>query len=76
MKNPLLWKTLSILGLCLLLLIPLGMIRGLVHERQERAMEVERQMADYAAYAQTITGPLVIVPFRRTEWTPVERRDG
>jgi len=76
MKNSLLWKTLSILGLCVLLLIPLAMIRGLVHERQERAREVERQMADYAAYPQTITGPLVVVPFRRTEWTPVERRDG
>jgi len=76
MQNSLMWKTLSILGLCVLLLIPLAMIRGLVNERQERAREVERQMADYAAHPQTITGPLVIVPFRRTEWTPVERRDG
>lgn len=76
MKNDLLWKTLSIGVLCLLLLIPIAMVRGLVQERQARALEVERQIAEYAAYPQTVTGPFLVLPFRRLEWSQVERRVG
>jgi len=76
MRNPLLWKVLSLVLLCILLLIPLSMIRGLVAERQERAAEVRKDMADYAGYPQNLTGPLLVLPYRKTTWRPVERRDG
>ena len=56
----------------LLLLIPVEQIRGLVTERQQRRDEVVQDIARSAGYEQTVTGPILIVPYTRvvrTGWT-------
>jgi inner membrane protein len=52
------------------LLAALGMIHGTITERSVRSAEVAADIARASAAAQTISGPLVIVPWRRTvvEW--------
>src|SRR5690606_11032225 len=56
----------AVLFLMLLLLLPMGQIRGLTHERQAMRDQVAADVARSDANAQTLTGPLLIVPYRRT----------
>lgn len=58
-------KIASILVLTILLLIPMVRIQGLIRERQTLRDGVVQDIARSAAYAQTITGPLLIVPYTR-----------
>ncbi|TDF80052.1 cell envelope integrity protein CreD [Pseudomonas sp. H9] len=65
-------RTLSIkLGtialLIILLLIPLLMISGLIGERQEQRDSVVQDIAQSASFAQQISGPMLVVPYRKTE---------
>jgi inner membrane protein len=60
----------------LLLLIPVEQIRGLVTERQQRRDQVVQDIARSAGYAQTVTGPILIVPFTRIVRTWTEPREG
>lgn len=65
-------RTLSIkLGtialLVVLLLIPLLMISGLIGERQSLRDEVVENIAQSASYSQQISGPVLVVPYRKTE---------
>ncbi|KAF1051871.1 MAG: Inner membrane protein CreD [Stenotrophomonas maltophilia] len=53
--------------LILLLLIPLLMIGGLVGDRQANRNDVVQDIARSSAYEQRVTGPLVVVPYERTE---------
>ena len=57
--------------LAVLILIPLGMIGGLVQERQMRQQEVEREIARSGTGAQTLAGPVLVLPCTETylEWT-------
>ncbi len=55
-----------ILFLMLLLLLPMGQIRGLIQERQAMRDQVVTDVARSDAGAQTLTGPLLVVPWRRT----------
>jgi len=52
--------------LTLLLVVPLAWIGGLIRERQAVRDEVVRDIARSAAYAQTLTGPILVVPYVRT----------
>src|SRR5690606_20783030 len=56
----------AILFLTLLLMLPMGRIRELIRERQQLRDQVLEQVARSDAYAQTIAGPFVIVPYTRT----------
>ena len=56
----------AILFLTLLLMLPMGRIRELIRERQGLRDQVLEQVARSEAYAQTITGPIMIVPYTRT----------
>lgn len=58
-------KILAILFLTLLLLIPMVRIQFLIRERQALRDDVVQDIARSAGYAQTITGPLLIVPYTR-----------
>lgn len=49
--------------LVLLLLIPSGMISGLVHERQQRKAEVVGEVTGKWAKEQVIAGPVVTIPY-------------
>jgi inner membrane protein len=55
-----------ILFLTLLLLLPMARIRGLIHERQMLRDQVVQDVARSSAYSQTVTGPVLIVPYTRT----------
>lgn len=56
----------AILLLTLLLLIPMARIRGLVSERQALRDQVLADVARSDAGEQTLTGPILIVPYQRT----------
>ncbi len=63
MRVPFLFKCLAVLGLALLLMLPLGMTLGLVEGRNQRQMETETQVARLSAAPQTLTGPLLVIPY-------------
>ncbi|MCW2269299.1 Inner membrane protein CreD [compost metagenome] len=65
-------RTLSIkLGaiafLIILLLIPLLMIGGLIGERQDLRDTVVQDIAQSSSFSQQISGPVLVVPYRKTE---------
>jgi inner membrane protein len=57
-------KILSVGFLILLLLIPAGMIKGLIRERQSRRDSVVLEISNKWGGSQTITGPFITIPFR------------
>ncbi len=73
MRRFLFWKIFAILGLALLLFIPLLLIEGKVSERSGRQQAVEANIAESAAGAQQLVGPLLVVRYTET-WT-VEEKD-
>jgi inner membrane protein len=50
--------------LILILLIPLGMVRSLVHERERRGNEVAQEIAATWGRSQVLGGPVLTVPYR------------
>jgi inner membrane protein len=58
-------KIAAIAFLTILLLIPMFRIQALIRERQALRDGVVQEIARSAAYAQTLTGPLLIVPYSR-----------
>src|SRR5258708_8904301 len=67
----LLLKLATISGMSVLLLVPLAMIEGQISARGARQAEVIRTIADSAAGAQTLTGPICVIRYRER----VERHD-
>jgi len=65
-------KPAAIAAIALLLLIPVGMIQGLVAERQARSLEAVRGIAEGWGKRQTLSGPILVVPYKRN-WVDVER---
>jgi inner membrane protein len=61
------FKALLLLALVLLLLIPLGMIRGLVNERGRTAAGAEADIMEAWGRELVQAGPIVIIPGIRTE---------
>ncbi|UVE18177.1 cell envelope integrity protein CreD [Pseudomonas sp. LS44] len=61
--------------LIVLLMIPLMLIDGLVDERQQLRDGVLDDIARSSSYSQQITGPILVVPYRRTvrEWKTHEK---
>jgi inner membrane protein len=66
MNKNLLLKIGAITLISLLLLVPMARIGFLIRERQAARDTVVQDIARSAAYAQTVTGPMVVVPFLRT----------
>ncbi|MFC7301449.1 cell envelope integrity protein CreD [Cognatiluteimonas weifangensis] len=67
------WKLLMVLATTLAILLPLAMIRDLIHDRQaHRAQAVDSIARSYAG-AQAFTGPVLVVPY--VETVEVEDRD-
>jgi len=60
----------------LLLLIPVEQIRGLVSERQATRDGVVQDIARSAGYAQTVIGPILVVPYTRIVRSWSEEREG
>jgi len=66
-RNRMLIKGLTIAFLILLLLIPVAMLSGLVTERERRQTEVTNEISSKWAYAQTVLGPVVVIPYYYTQ---------
>ena len=72
-KNRLLIKGFLIGFLILLMLIPAALLSNLVRERQARQEQVVREVSSKWADAQTVTGPVLIVPYTYTYKGPDEK---
>ncbi len=64
-------RGLAIAGLALLMLVPVAMIGGIVEERYARYTSVVDEIGREWGGAQTLAGPVVIVPFTE-RWTVTE----
>lgn len=64
MKASLFGKMAVVMGLAVLLLVPLGMVSGLIRERQARQQEVVDEVARTTSGPQRIAGPLLVLPYR------------
>ena len=64
-NNLIIWKICTIAILILGALIPLGMISGLIYERQSRKDEVTKQISANWGGKQTILGPVLVLPYQR-----------
>jgi inner membrane protein len=60
-------KLMSIGFLVLILLIPSEWIQDMIVERQQRAGEVMQEVATKWSGSQVITGPVLVIPFKRQE---------
>lgn len=76
MNIRLFFKIAATLLVAILLLIPVEQIRGLVSERQTTRDGVVQDIARSAGYAQTIVGPLLVVPYTRVVRSWSEEREG
>lgn len=76
MKRPLLFKSIIIGLLMVLLLIPLGMIGDSIDERQAYSNSVVEEIARSSSYSQTLVGPVLVVPYTKTEryWVLNEKK--
>ncbi|MBC2383438.1 cell envelope integrity protein CreD [Pseudomonas sp. WS 5106] len=70
MNRSLLFKLGAIALLMLVLLIPLLMINGIIGDRQYTRDTVLEEIARSSSYSQRLTGPVMVVPYRKTvrEW--------
>ena len=64
MNRALLYKSLITGFLILLILIPLQMVSGLVHERASYRDEAEQSIWRSYAGPQTLTGPVIVLPYK------------
>ena len=61
-----LWlKLVLVLGMTLAILVPLTMVRGVVHERQEYRRQAVADIARSYAGQQLFAGPVLVVPYRQ-----------
>jgi len=60
-------KLFSIGFLVLILLIPSAWIQDLIRERQYRADEVIGEVADKWSGSQTVSGPILVIPYKKQE---------
>ena len=60
-------KLLSIGFLIIILLIPSSWIQDMIVERQQRAGQVIQEVADKWSGSQSISGPILVIPYRRQE---------
>src|SRR5687768_1555536 len=60
-------KLFSIGFLLIILLIPSSWLEEMIIERQQRAGEVINEVTDKWSGNQTISGPVIVVPYRKQE---------
>ncbi|MEZ4755571.1 MAG: cell envelope integrity protein CreD [Flavobacteriales bacterium] len=71
LRRSLTFRAFVVAILILLLLIPLGMVRELIRERAERKYEAESSISADWGGQQTITGPVLSVPYEVLVRVPV-----
>ena len=65
MNRNLLIKLGAIAALILLLMVPILMIDGMIEERQSLRDGVLEDIARSSSYSQQLTGPVMVVPYRK-----------
>ena len=60
-------KLFSIAFLVLVLLLPASWIQDLMYERQQRADSVVGEISDKWSRSQTVSGPVLVIPFKQQE---------
>lgn len=70
MNRPLLFKFSTIAVLIVLLMIPIGMINSVIHDRKSSQENVIEEIAKSSSYSQKLVGPVLVVPYVKTvkEW--------
>ncbi len=68
-------KLFSIGILILLLLIPKSMITSLIEERESRMWETIQEVTDKWSRKQTVSGPVVIIPYKNHIWDRVADKE-
>lgn len=63
MRSSILLKVFLAGVLALVLLIPIAMVQSVVNERQSRRNDAIREVSEKWGGAQTVTGPILVVPF-------------
>lgn len=76
MQKHLFFKLLSVGVLALLLLIPLGLIEGVIAARQHRQSDVEQTIASSSAGPQTLIGPVLVIPYTERVFTKTKDDKG
>jgi inner membrane protein len=76
MQKSMLWKLATVVGLCLLSMIPLAMVRGVIAEREALRNGVIRDFENRTVGPQVLKGPVLVVPYRRTVVETREERAG
>lgn len=71
-KNSLSLKLFVVGFLIAILMIPTGMISMLVFDRQNRQEDAIREVSEKWGYEQTITGPILTVPYKKVYETMVD----
>lgn len=66
-SNMLGFKSAIIAVIALMLLIPLGMIKSVISEREDAARDVENNISDQFGNAQTLAGPILNVPVEKSK---------
>jgi len=66
-KESIVVKLMSIGFLMLILLLPSSWVQDLITERQSRADEVVQEVSSKWAASQTLTGPVLMIPFKKIE---------
>src|SRR3970282_1342710 len=66
-------KMLLVIVMTLVILVPLSMVRGIIHARQACRAEVVQGIGRSYAGAQAFAGPVLVVPY--TETVEVEAKD-
>ena len=72
MNRSLMLKTVMVGLVALVLMLPIGMIRDLVKERQERRDQAVAGIAEGWGKRQVLAGPYLVLPYERS-WTEVRR---
>jgi len=60
-------RVLFLCGLILIMLIPLGMVEGVVQERSDRKREVVAEIGDQWGPTQTVSTPILLIPYEAVE---------
>jgi inner membrane protein len=72
--NSVVAKVLVLVVLLFLASVPLSMVEGLIGERGTMKQVAAEQLAGSYAHAQTLAGPLIVVPFTE-RWIELKRND-
>lgn len=70
MDRKLLFKIIAVVVMSILLLVPLALIEGQIRDRSQRQHEVQQNIANSSAGAQTLVGPVILLEFRERVQEP------